>query len=280
LFVKRPRTISLLVSLAAAALLCGGCGGSGQSTPATPTTPTSSPASPPSGGACGAITGATGFRQAIVNGTACPSANSPVVLVNLRASDGRGVGECSGTIIDNRAVLTAAHCLVGDTAQVKIWPGSGDQVLAESFHANPNYRANDPSSLDVGVVLTTQDLPRTPVPLLVSRGAVVGDPAIIAGWGENEQGVGTTLRAGTATISRVASTFLETEFTGSGSTICSGDSGGPLLLLSQSGVWAIAGVISATSSAACTSGTGFYANVQNPSIMSFILGLVPNARQQ
>jgi hypothetical protein len=133
----------------------------------------------------------------------------------------------------------------------------------------------------VGVVLTTQDLPRSPVPLLVSRAAVVGDPAIIAGWGENGQGAhtGGTLRAGTATISRVTSAFLETEFSGAGSNICSGDSGGPLLL-SEGGVWAIAGVISASSSAFCTSGTSFYANVQNSSIMPFILGLVPNAREQ
>lgn len=189
------------------------------------------------------------------------------------------MGACSGTIIDTRAVLTAAHCLVGETAQVEIWPGSGDQVLAESFHANPNYRTNDPSSLDVGVVLTTQDLPRSPVPLLLSRDAKVGEQATIAGWGENEQGAGTTLRAGTATISRVTSTFLETQFPGSGSNICYGDSGGPLLL-SQGGVWAIAGVISATSGNVCTSGTSFYARVRNPDITSFILGLAPNARQQ
>jgi len=216
---------------------------------------------------------------AILNGTACSPSNSSVVLVNLRDKDGSPTGACSGTVIASRAVLTAAHCLVGDTAAVRIFPGTGSEILAESFHAHPAFRESDPTS-DVGVVLTTQDINRVPIRLLVSRDARVGEQAVIAGWGKDALGNATILRAGTTTVSATTATVLQTQFSATSSSVCSGDSGGPLLL-SEGGVWALAGVTSAvTVSGSCTAGTNFYANIRNNSTMSFIFGLVPNAGRQ
>lgn len=203
-----------------------------------------------------------------------------MVLVNLRDKDGGPSGACSGTIIAPRAVLTAAHCLVGDTAAVRVFRGSGDQVAAASFYANPRYRENDPSALDVGVILTEQDLDRPIVPLLLSRDARVGEQAVIAGWGKDELGNGTTLRAGTTSIMAVGPTFLQTQHTSGTSGVCSGDSGGPLLL-SEGGVWALAGVTSATSiGGSCTEAANYFANVRNPDITAFILGLAPTASRR
>jgi hypothetical protein len=271
--VRRATTLPLAVALVMAACVGASCAKSGQST-STPTWPSA----PPSTGsvACGAIGTATAVGQAIVNGTACSLANSPVVLLNLRASDGLSAGACSGTVIDTRAVLTAAHCLAGDITEVLVYFGSGDQIPSASFQIHPRYRQNDSSSPDVGVVLTSQDLGRPPVPLLVNRDAQVGEQAVIAGWGKDENDVTRVLRAGMTSITRVGLTFLETQYNRSASNICAGDSGGPLLV-QQDGVWAAAGVISAASGVICTSGTFYYANVRNPDIKSFVLGLVPNA---
>lgn len=267
--------VSSIVGLAVTACISAACGGANQSSPTSPTS-----AAPPGVSACGVIGGPASLSAAIVHGTPCSTANSSVVLVNLRDKDGLPTGSCSGTVIAPRAVLTAAHCLDGDTAAVRIFPGTGSEVPASSFRAYPLYREDDPSSLDVGIVIASQDLDRMPIRVLVGRSAQVGETAVIAGWGKDELGNGTILRAGTTTISSVSAGFLQTQFSSAGSSVCQGDSGGPLLL-SEGGVWAVAGVTSAvTVSGSCTAGTNFYTNVRHPDIVAFIFGQVADALRQ
>jgi secreted trypsin-like serine protease len=259
-----------------AAVCLAACGGGAPSRPTPTPTPTPTPAPPPpaAAAACGALGVTAPPSLAIVNGAECSAANSPVVLLNMRHASGFALGACSGTIITPRAILTAAHCLDEDVGIVRVWLGAGEEIVAESFAFHPSYTQSN--GLDVGVVIMAQDLPRTPVPLLASRDAARGESAVIAGWGRDQQSVGATLRAGATTISAVSSSFLETEFSTTASSICSGDSGGPILV-SQGGRWAIAGISSAASVATCNAGTNFYVSVRNSAISSFILSRVPNA---
>jgi secreted trypsin-like serine protease len=263
-----PRNSALLFPL----LLIAACGG-GSSTPSSPSPAPTTPIS----AACGALGQTVSGATAIVNGAECSTANSPVVLLNMKDRDGLQSGSCTGTVIAPRAILTAAHCLPSTTASIKVFLGVGPELNAASFAPHPGY--NGGTTLDVGVVLMPEDIPRTPIPLLLSRDARVGETAVLTGWGKDATGVTSTLRAGVATITAVTSLALQTSFSANFSSVCQGDSGGPILLL-ESGVWAIGGVISANSTLACSFGDNFYANIRQPDITSFVLGRVPDASRR
>lgn len=262
----RAKAAALLLLMAAA---CGG---------GAPSAPASSPAAPtvPIAGACAAIGETVSSATAVVNGAECSPANSSIVLLNLKDSAGFQAGSCTGTVIAPRAVLTAAHCLPPTTASVLVFPGTGAQQTASSFAPHPSWRDSNSTAFDVGIVLMPSDIGRAPVPLLLSRDGRAGETAVIAGWGKDASGVLATLRAGVATLTAVAPLTLQTSFTNTASSVCQGDSGGPILL-QEGGTWAVAGVISANSTLACSFGDNFYANLRHPEISAFILGRAPEA---
>jgi hypothetical protein len=281
------RRVAWLAAFAVAAASCGGSGGSS----GTPTSPSSSapstPTSPitPVTNGCGAIGGFLGGVQGIANGTSCANlATTSVVKLILRDGNGQeSSGYCSGTVIDRRAVLTAAHCVGSDVASILVYQGTGIPMPAASFSAHPSYRqsGNSSSGLDIGVVITAADLDRTPIPLLFSRDATVGEQAVVAGWGKDENGSSSgLLKAGTTAVSAVTSTWIEAANSGTSANVCSGDSGGPMLL-SVGGAWAVGGVTSATSGGTyCTTGISYFANLRNGEAQSFIRGLVPGLGQK
>lgn len=259
---------------AALATLSAACGGT------TPTVPTA-PAPIPAAEACGAL-GSLGSMPGIgiLSGAECDVTRSPVVKLNMRSSIDSSVGSCSGTIVAPRAVLTAAHCLDDDVATVRVWLGEvgRPEYTAQSFAFYPGFVFGQ-SGFDVGVVLLAEDLPRTPAGVLTSRSARIGETAIIAGFGRDENSDTTALRAGSTTVSAVSATYIESRYAPPASSICSGDSGGPIFL-SEAGAWTLAGISSATTGSACNVGTNYYQAVINVAVRNFILQHVPSAGQR
>ena len=152
------------------------------------------------------------------------------------------------------------------------------EFIAQSFVFYPGFVFGQ-SGFDVGVVFLAEDLPRTAVPILTSRQGSIGETAIIAGFGRNENSDTTALRAGSTTIAGVTSVYLESLYAPPASSICSGDSGGPIFL-SQGGAWVIAGISSATTGSACNQGTNFYQAIANESVRNFVVQLVPSVAQR
>jgi hypothetical protein len=257
----------------AALVILAACGGDSAPTP-------TNPAPIPGADACNSLGGtASTPGTSILNGADCSPDRSSVVLLNLRTANGSAAGACTGTVVAPRVVLTAAHCLDQDVATALVWLGSGPQIDAESFVFFPNYQFNTPGAFDVGVIFMAEDLPRTPIPILASRDGRVGETAILAGWGRDQNNSTATLRAGSTTLSAVNSELLQTIFAPPSSSVCSGDSGGPILL-SEGGTWTIGGITSATSQSACNTGTNFYQAVRHPSVRDFILEHAPGISQR
>ncbi len=256
------------------AWLTAACSGS-----ASPTTP-STPAPISTDEACAALgsTGPSG-SLAVLSGGVCSPANSAVVRVNLRTAAGPSAGICTGTVITSRAVLTAAHCVDDEVTSALVFLGSGDQIPASTIHFYPGFVFNAPNTFDVAVLLFDQNIPRTPLPILTSREGRVGETAVVAGWGRDENDVTTNLKAGGTTISAVNANFLQTLFAPPSASVCSGDSGGSILLR-EGTQWAIGGITSATSSSACNSGTNFFQAVFNTNVRNFIRQHVPNVGER
>ena len=249
-----------------AVLVTVACGGGDGGSP-TPTNPAPIPAAD----ACTLI-GGTASRPGIeiLNGSECSADRSSIVLLNM--SNG---GQCSGTVIAPNAVLTAAHCLDEGVASLTVWLGPPTvPITAQSFVYYPGYVFNTPNTFDVGVIQMPEALPRTAFSILTSRDAQTGEPAILVGWGRDQNSAPSTLRAGSTTVSNVTSSRLETIFAPPSSSVCQGDSGGPILLSYGTG-WAIGGITSATSNNVCNTGTNFYQSVRHPSVRDFIRQHVP-----
>ena len=256
----------------------GGGGGGGNGGPQLPTTP--NPAPIPSAQACdslGGIASTSGLGVGVLNGAQCDETRSSVVGLRLSRL-GQLLGGCSATIISRRAVLTAAHCLDEGVDQVQVNLGGGTLVAAQSFTFFPNYQFNQPGTYDVGVILVDSDLPRNPIPVLLSRDARVSETAIIAGWGRDQNNSSAFLRAGSTTISAIGD-LLQTRFGLPASSVCQGDSGGPILV-QEGGTWTVAGITSATSGSSCNEGTNFYQAVRQANTRDFILQHVPDAAQR
>ncbi len=184
--------------------------------------------------------------QAITHGSADGDDPAVVALV-----DATGTTRCSGALVAPDVVLTAAHCLEGQTTGItdSVLIGSsvaagGALVAVAGAVVHPSY---DPAALsnDLALLVLSSPASASPLPLLTPTNAasLAGAQVRIVGFGSTAADAGDygQKRSGTATVSSVAATTLD--LAADPSQLCFGDSGGPALL-TVSGTEYVAGVTS------------------------------------
>lgn len=132
----------------------------------------------------------------ILNGKVVTPADAPsrAVVKILFDQTAEKVSSCSGTLVDQRFVVTAAHCLVNDSGTehrdiVVVFENSDPQVKipADSFIAHPLYQRLNKNSYDVGLILLASDAPANYVPAILQLNFV--DPRSVSLF---DSGYGTT----------------------------------------------------------------------------------------
>jgi hypothetical protein len=207
----------------------------------------------------GLVVGAAGGASAIVNGTES-APNARPYQVSLQSNGGH---YCGGSIIDATTIVTAAHCLEGETASgttiragvTDVTSTAGQDVAVASMTVNPRYANEDIA--DIAIIKLAEPLNFNQsvqaIPLATAAQVEAAKTGTVSGWGatsENGDGSEKLLEANVPLVadqacSAAVGSDASTEVCagGTGTDSCYGDSGGPLVISTDAGP-ALAGVTS------------------------------------
>ena len=181
-----------------------------------------------------------GCAQAIVNGQPEAELSRHTVMV----LDDHG-HVCTGAVIAQTSILTAAHCVTGAGAWRVHWRGPDNAVMLlepKAIRIHPGYDANATKtrsrSIDLAVITLGEPLPPTFEPVSLSDAVSVqpGDVITVAGFGltdeKNKKSLGKLNRADLSVVepnghSTILVWLADPAANGMGG--CHGDSGGPML---------------------------------------------------
>jgi secreted trypsin-like serine protease len=214
----------------------------------------------------------------IVQGTECSRAGSPVVALTVLPTDGN-VAICSGSMITNRKVLTAAHCFDLDYTSVSV-QAAGIDIPVSRITLHPQFNADQiPFQNDVAIVELARDAGVPTLPLILSKTLEPRDKISIFGYGADENLVAGILRSGEMRVTGINSQFFTAEFDLDGSNICNGDSGGPAIysFKDNQGVrrTGIIGLTSFGQDPCEDTGTSGFQYIQSTAVLNFITATVP-----
>ncbi|XP_050413011.2 transmembrane protease serine 9 [Patella vulgata] len=223
----------------------------------------------------------------VVGGTAAAECKYPWVVHVIS-----GLYQCGGSIIDNRHIVTAAHCLRSGNylipaSQVEVGVGSSNKTKLSYYKVqlidrHPNY---NPSTFDYDIAVLTLQFPlpddnpcMKPI-CLPSPGLSIeaGVQCVVAGWGAQIEGSrrgSTSLQEAVIPImnqdacSSAYGDYMMNErklcagYSTGGIDACQGDSGGPFMC-AKGDSWVLAGLVSFGNGCARPDNPGVYANVMN-----------------
>ncbi len=187
------------------------------------------------------------YSSPIVGGSEVNSGWESVVFLYV------GGGVCTGTLVSDDVVLTAAHCLDGVWGALDVYwctdcinDGYWAHRTSNDYHPHPHYNPNTMAA-DIAVIVLSQDGPSDPIPLNKDGAANSwlgnSNPLTFVGFGvtayyADDSGI---KRKVDIPVDYWDGTFLYYEDTQH--QTCFGDSGGPAFT-DHSGQWKTAGVTS------------------------------------
>ncbi|MES4890934.1 serine protease [Streptomyces sp. NPDC096012] len=194
---------------------------------------------------------ASAAPQPIVGGTTTTTTAYPFVMQITDASQNQF---CGGTLVASNKVVTAAHCMAGETtSSVRVVGGrtylngtNGTVSRVSKIWVNPDY-TDATNGDDVAVLTLSTSMPYTPASYVSSSQTGVyaaGTTARILGWGTTSENGSSSNQLRTATVpiasdsscrSSYGSDFVQSDmvcagYSSGGVDTCQGDSGGPLLI--------------------------------------------------
>ncbi|MFD8419543.1 S1 family peptidase [Streptomyces sp. NPDC059466] len=195
--------------------------------------------------------GAVAAPQPIVGGTTTTTTAYPFMMQITDASQNQF---CGGTLVAANKVVTAAHCMVGETtSSVRVVGGrtylngtNGTVSRVSKIWINPGY-TDATNGDDVAVLTLSTSMSYTPASYVTSANTGVyaaGTTARIVGWGTTSENGNSSNQLRTATVPTVsdagcrssygsdyvASDMVCAGYPNGGTDTCQGDSGGPLLI--------------------------------------------------
>ncbi|MGV9562218.1 S1 family peptidase [Streptomyces sp. NPDC003480] len=196
-------------------------------------------------------TAAVAAPRPIVGGTTTTTTAYPFMM---QITDASGNQFCGGTLVAAKKVVTAAHCMAGEsTGSVRVVGGrtylngtNGTVSKVSRIWVNPDY-TDAANGDDVAVLTLSSSMPYTTASYVSSSQTGVyaaGTTARIVGWGTTSENGNSSNQLRTATVpivsdsgcrSSYGSDFVQSDmvcagYASGGVDTCQGDSGGPLLI--------------------------------------------------